>query len=127
MRVLGGPGSGWTAEAGHVPGSQGGEDKPQGGSGKFDKTPRSGSTTRLDDEKEYLNSPKDALNSLVNGEKVYIAKEDVRSLIKLAARRKDDPDLTDVHVDGLQIFGGNGLGIDRADMPQVPKEMRSQF
>lgn len=76
---------------------------------------------------EVLLSPKDAVESLLNGEQVNIAKEDVRDFIKKARKMGGDPDLTDVHVEGHQIFGGNGLGIKRADMPQIPKELREDF
>jgi len=102
--------------------TSGGDGGPAAGA-----TARSGARHRLGDERDFLDSPKDALNSLVQGEKVYIAKADVRQLIMDAAKRKDDPNLAAVHVDGLQIFGGKGLGIDRTKMPQVPTELRDQF
>lgn len=76
---------------------------------------------------EHLYSPKDAVQSLLNGEKVNIAREDILSFLKEAGKQQEDPDLTDVHVDGMLIFGGNGLGVKRDDMPQVPKANREDF
>ena len=74
-----------------------------------------------------LSSAGDALHSLLNGEKVNIVKEDVRDFVEKARDQNEDPDLTDVHVEGMLIFGGNGLGIARADMPQIPTEHRERF
>ena len=51
----------------------------------------------------------------------------MRKFLEKAGKQLEDPDLTDLHVDGMQIFGGNGLGIARKDMPQIPKEMREDF
>lgn len=36
-------------------------------------------------------------------------------------------DLTNLHVTGTHLFGGDRLGIARADMPQVPKPHRAAF
>ena len=76
---------------------------------------------------QWTQTPGDALHSLLNGEKVNIDPADVHAFVKKAGKQYEDPDLTDVHVNGHLIFGGNGLGIARADMPQVPKEMREKF
>lgn len=76
---------------------------------------------------EELFRPKDALETLLAGGRVNIAKEDVLKFLKKAAKQDEDPDLTDVHVEGMLIFGGNGLGIARKDMPQIPKDQRDQF
>jgi hypothetical protein len=80
-----------------------------------------------------LHSPKDALHSLLNGEGVNIAPEDVHEMLMEAADlplgtdKNPDPDLTDVYVEGHLTFGGDGLGIDRIDMPQIPREHRDQM
>jgi HK97 family phage portal protein len=80
-----------------------------------------------DDATDYLSTPSDAVESLANGEVTNIAPEDVRGLLERMATRTDHPDLTDLHVDGMQIFGGNGLGIARADMPQIPQTHVDRF
>ena len=74
-----------------------------------------------------IDGPSDALHSAANGEKVDIAREDVREMLSRAVTFSGAVDLTDIHVDGMLIFGGNGLGISRSKMPQVPKEHRAQF
>lgn len=74
-----------------------------------------------------LHGPKDALDSLLNGEKVSIAREDVRTFLDKTLEQAEDPNLTHLQVEGMTIFGGNGLGIERGDMPQIPKEHRRQF
>ena len=75
-----------------------------------------------------LHGPKDALDSLLNGEKdVSIDRNDVRRFLEHAGEQHEDPDLTDLQVEGMEIFGGNGLGIQRDDMPQIPPEHRQRF
>ena len=95
-----------------VPGQRGGSAPSDGGSSSAPSE---------------LSSAGDALHSLLNGEKVNIVKEEVRDFVEKARDQNEDPDLTDVHVEGMLIFGGNGLGIARADMPQIPTEHRERF
>ncbi len=99
-----------------TPGSRGGEFATTGG-------------TLVEDKLETLHSPKDALDSLLNNERdVSIDRNDVRRFLELAAEQFEDPDLTDLQVEGMEIFGGNGLGIERKDMPQIPRgEYRELF
>jgi hypothetical protein len=111
--------------------TDGGAGNSGGSKGKLTKTGktplgRKGPASK-DRPGEVVLSPKDAYESMLNGEKVNIAKEDVRDFMKQARKHGGDPDLTDLHVEGHQIFGGNGLGIDRAKMPQIPKELRDDF
>jgi len=73
---------------------------------------------------DILHSPKDAMHSLLNGEAVNMAAEDVHDFLMEAANQHEDPDLTDVYVEGHLTFGGDGLGITRDKMPQVPRELR---
>lgn len=75
----------------------------------------------------YSHSPSDALESLVNGEPVSVAREDVREFLERAAKRIDDPNLIKVHVEGTPIFDKFNLGIPRSKMPQIPKNLREQF
>lgn len=77
---------------------------------------------------ETLHGPKDALESLLAGEKdVSIDRDDLRRFLELAGEQFEDPDLTDLQVEGMEIFGGNGLGIKREEMPQIPRAHREQF
>lgn len=112
-KILGGQGSGNYGHRGR-PGEVGGSG--EGGS-------------RIEDfpDDQHLHSPGDAVVSLLQGERVTIAREDVRTFLKKSLEESTPVDLTDVRVEGHLIFGGEGLGINRADMPQIPKEMREQF
>lgn len=75
-----------------------------------------------------LHGAKDALDSLLNEDRdVSIDRNDVRAFLELAGEQHEDPDMTKLQVEGMEIFGGNGLGIDRADMPQIPPEHRQKF
>ena len=76
---------------------------------------------------EFQASPSDAIDSLARGERVDVAPEDVRAVLAKSAARDDHPDLTDLQVNGMTIFGGEGLGIARADMPQIDDAHRSDF
>jgi len=76
---------------------------------------------------EDSHSPGEALHSLLDGHKTNIDPHHVRALLKKALKQGLDADLTDLHVNGHLIFGGNGLGIARADMPQIPPEHREPF
>jgi hypothetical protein len=44
-----------------------------------------------------------------------------------AAKRTDHPDLTELSVDGTLLFGDEGMGIARKDMPQIPGKERARF
>ena len=93
---------------------------------KHPRTPKGSS--RGGEFMAVLHGPRDALNSLLNKEKdVSIDKNDVRAFLQLADEQHEDPDLTDLQVEGMEIFGGNGLGIERDDMPQIPPEHRQRF
>lgn len=98
---------------------------PRADDGKF--TDDGGGEARPRERETFLHSPKDAVNSLLNGEKVNIDRGDILAFLQEAGKTHEDPDLTDVHVDGMLIFGGNGLGVSRADMPQIPKALRSDY
>ena len=75
-----------------------------------------------------LHAAKDALDSLLNKEtNISIQRDDLRIFIQLAGEQHEDPDLTDLQVEGMEIFGGNGLGIDRKKMPQIPRAHRERF
>lgn len=75
-----------------------------------------------------LHGPRDALDSLLNEERdVSIDRNDVRRFLELAGEQMEDPNISHLQVEGLEIFGGNGLGIKREDMPQIPRDHRQRF
>jgi len=71
-----------------------------------------------------LSSPSEAVHDILTGKRASVAEEEVRSFLKKSLKQAAPVDLTKLRVEGHQIFGGNGLGIARADMPQIPKDMR---
>lgn len=66
----------------------------------------------------------DAIN---NGEHPSIEPENVTAFLMGAAKRTDHPDLTELKVNGTLLFGDEGKGIARKDMPQIPSERRGEF
>ena len=66
----------------------------------------------------------DAMNA---GEHPSIEAENVTAFLMGAAKRTDHPDLTELKVNGTMLFGDEGMGIARKDMPQIPAERRGEF
>jgi len=52
---------------------------------------------------------------------------DVGALFGGFAKLKDHPDITELKVEGTFLFGDEGLGISRKDMPQIPGKARPEF
>ena len=66
-------------------------------------------------------------DALVAGEQTGINAKDVGKFLNTMANRGDNPDITNLQVNGNTLFGGDGLGIPRSQMPQIPMNMRKQF
>jgi hypothetical protein len=66
----------------------------------------------------------DAIN---NGEHPEVEPENVTAFLMGAAKRTDHPDLTELRVGGTLLFGDEGMGLARKDMPQIPAERRGEF
>jgi hypothetical protein len=66
-------------------------------------------------------------DSLVAGGTPSIDAKDVGKFLNTMANRGDNPDITNLKVNGHTLFGGDGLGIKRSEMPQIPIKMRKQF
>ena len=66
----------------------------------------------------------DAIN---NGEHPEIEAENVTAFLMGASKRTDHPDLTELSVEGTLLFGDEGMGLARKDMPQIPAERRGEF
>lgn len=66
-------------------------------------------------------------DALVAGEEIGINAKDVGKFLNTMAKRGDNPDITNLQVNGHTLFGGEGLGIPRSQMPQIPENMRGQF
>lgn len=52
---------------------------------------------------------------------------DVGALFEGFSKLTDHPDITELKVEGTMLFGDEGMGIARKDMPQVPAERRDEF
>jgi hypothetical protein len=66
-------------------------------------------------------------DSLVAGGSPSIDAKDVGKFLNTMANRGDNPDITNLKVNGHTLFGGEGMGIKRSEMPQIPMGMRKQF
>jgi hypothetical protein len=66
-------------------------------------------------------------DSLVAGGAPTMDAKDVGKFLNAMANRGDNPDITNLKINGHTLFGGDGLGIKRSEMPQIPIKMRQQF
>ena len=64
---------------------------------------------------------------IINGEHPSVMPLDVGFLMGEFSKRTDHPDLTELKVNGTMLYGDEGMGIARKDMPQVPAERRGEF
>jgi hypothetical protein len=83
--------------------------------GKHDQKSHSG---------KFARSIADEINA---GGSPTVGEKDVGPLFSGLAKLEDHPDITELKVEGSMLFGGEGLGIARKDMPQVPSERRDEF
>jgi hypothetical protein len=81
-----------------------GSDEPAGLTGETHDA-RGESTSRV---AEMLNQ----------GHNVVVNARDLDRVFRKMAARDDDPDVTQLVIRGTTLFGGEGLGVPRADMPQ---------
>ena len=56
-----------------------------------------------------------------------VEKENVSAFLMKAAKRTDHPDLTELSIEGTLLYGDEGMGIARKDMPQIPGKERGRF
>jgi hypothetical protein len=66
-------------------------------------------------------------DALIEGQEIGITAKGVGKFLHTMAERGDNPDITNLQVNGHTLFGGDGLGIKRKDMPQIPANRRAQF
>jgi hypothetical protein len=70
----------------------------------------------------------DGIAEAINrGEHPKVESKNVSAFLMAAAKRTDHPDLTELSVDGTLLFGDEGMGIARKDMPQIPGKKRARF
>lgn len=81
----------------------------------------------MHDQKTHGKWADNIADSMNAGEHPSIEAENVTAFLMGAAKRTDHPDLTELKVNGTMLFGDEGMGIARKDMPQIPAERRGEF
>jgi predicted ABC-type ATPase len=67
------------------------------------------------------------VQDISDGKHPEVEPENVSALFMKMADRTDHPDITEIKVEGTLLFGDEGMGIARKDMPQIDKDLRPQF
>jgi hypothetical protein len=81
----------------------------------------------MHDQKTHGSWADDIAQGILDGKHPHIEAENVSAFLMGAAKRTDHPDLTELSVDGTLLFGDEGMGIARKDMPQIPGKERARF
>jgi hypothetical protein len=79
------------------------------------------------DQKTHGSWADDISQAILDGKHPHVEAENVSAFLMGAAKRTDHPDLTELSVDGTLLFGDEGMGIARKDMPQIPGKERARF
>jgi hypothetical protein len=79
------------------------------------------------DQKTHGSWADDIAQEILDGGHPVVEAENVSAFLMGAAKRTDHPDLTELSVDGTLLFGDEGMGIARKDMPQIPGKERGRF
>jgi hypothetical protein len=66
----------------------------------------------------------DAINA---GKHPEVEPENLSAFLMSASKRTDHPDLTELSIKGTLLYGDEGMGIARKDMPQIPGKERARF
>jgi len=66
-------------------------------------------------------------DEILAGGHPVVEKENVSAFLMKAAKRTDHPDLTELSIEGTLLYGDEGMGIARKDMPQIPGKERARF
>jgi hypothetical protein len=64
---------------------------------------------------------------ILNGGHPEVEPENLSALLMKMATRTDHPDITELSIQGTLLYGDEGMGIARKDMPQIPKKERARF
>jgi len=64
---------------------------------------------------------------ILDGGHPTVNEKDVGPLFAGLSKLTTHPDITELKVEGTLLFGDEGMGIARKDMPQVPAERRDEF
>lgn len=66
-------------------------------------------------------------DELESGGHPTVAPEDVSALFGGMAKLTSHPDITELKIKGTLLFGDEGMGVARSDMPQIPSSERENF
>jgi len=64
---------------------------------------------------------------ILAGEHPEVEPENLSAFLMKASKRTDHPDLTELSIKGTLLYGDEGMGIARKDMPQIPGKERARF
>ena len=64
---------------------------------------------------------------IMDGGHPSVGQKDVGPLFAGFAKLTTHPDITELKVEDTMLFGDEGMGIPRAEMPQIPAERRDEF
>jgi predicted ABC-type ATPase len=67
------------------------------------------------------------VQDIFDGKHPEVEPENVSALFMKMADRTDHPDITEIKIEGTLLFGDEGMGIARKDMPQIDKDLRPEF
>jgi predicted ABC-type ATPase len=67
------------------------------------------------------------VQQMLDGQHPEVESNNVSSLFMKMAKRSDHPDITEIKVSGTLLFGDEGMGIARKDMPQIDASRRPEF
>jgi predicted ABC-type ATPase len=67
------------------------------------------------------------VKDIFDGKHPTVEPENVSALFMKMATRQDHPDVTEISVQGTLLFGDEGMGIARKDMPQIDASLRPEF
>lgn len=79
------------------------------------------------DQKTHGSWADQIVKDIMDGKHPKVEAENVSALFMKMATRQDHPDVTEISVEGTLLFGDEGMGIARKDMPQIDAKMRPQF
>ena len=66
-------------------------------------------------------------DAILAGGHPEVEPENLSAFLMKASKRDDHPDLTELSISGTLLYGDEGMGIARKDMPQIPGKERARF
>ena len=79
------------------------------------------------DQKTHGSWADQIVQDIFDGKHPVVESENVSALFMKMASRQDHPDVTEISVEGTLLFGDDGMGVARKDMPQIDADRRPEF